>query len=201
MAMFAGTGPVGERAGGLGRGLASRAAIFAAAGILLAAGVAMAFDYPKDVVLYEGTVAGQKVAITASARPFSKAAHTTTELRNAGTEAEPDWRPATVEGKAVIGADGMLPKDGWPQLSALTLWFGETKVAVPAEHLHHVFLPHLRPATIEKGYAHTLVTVSADAKAVLLSLGVGDGGGSGTYDLLITADGTVSTATIQRPEP
>lgn len=166
-----------------------------------AAAQALAFDYPPKVILYEGAVAGREVRITASARPFSQAAHHTTELRNAGTEAQPDWRPATVDGKPVVGTDQTLPADGVPQLSELVVWFGAQKVAVPASHLRHVFVPHLRPAIIEKGAADTLVAFSADGSTVLLSLGVGDGGGTGTYSLLITADGTVSTAPLQRPEP
>ncbi|MGV3664104.1 MAG: hypothetical protein ACO1TE_28285 [Prosthecobacter sp.] len=168
-------------------------------GLLLGAPAA-AFDYPKDVVIYEGAVGGTKVKITASARPFSRASHKTTELRNAGTEEQQDWKAATVDGKEVVGMDQTLPNDGIPQLSALTVWFGDQQVSVPAEHLKHVFLPHLRPAEIRKGYAHTLVAFSADARAVILSLGVGDGGGSSTYDLQISADGMVSTSPVQRPD-
>jgi hypothetical protein len=36
---------------------------------------------------------------------------------------------------------------------------------------------------------------------IFISLGVGDGGGSGTYDLRIAADGIVSTEPLHRPEP
>ncbi len=172
-----------------------------AALLALSTAQAAAFDYPEDVVLYEGAVAGTAVKVTASARPFSRAAHQTTELRNTGSEAQPNWRPATVDGRPVIGYDQTLPADGVPQLSALTVWFGLRKVSVPALHLHHVFLPHLRPASIAKGHAHTLVAFSADAGAVAVSLGVGDGGASGTYDLLIMADGTISTEPVRRPEP
>lgn len=177
------------------------AAFIAAAGTLLLAVPTMAFDYPKDSVIYEGAAGATKVKITASTRPFAREDHRTTELRNAGSGEKHDWRPATVDGKPVIGTDQTLPVDGIPQLSALTVWFGDTEVAVPAEYLNHVFLPHMHPASIQKGFAHTLVAFSADAKAVLLSLGVGDGGGSGSYDLLIFADGTVSTSKVQRPEP
>ena len=177
------------------------ATLIAAAGTLLIAAQTMSFDYPKDSVIYEGAAGETKVKITASTRPFTRADHRTTELRNVGSEEKQNWRSATVDGKQVVGTDQTLPEDGLPQLSALTVWFGDTKVTVPAEYLNHVFLPHTRPAAIQNGFAHTLVAFSADAKAVLLSLGVGDGGCSATYDLLILADGTVSTSTVQRPEP
>jgi hypothetical protein len=161
----------------------------------------LAFDYAKDIVVYEGAVGSTKVKITASERPFSRAAHKTTDLHNAGSEDNPDWKPATVDGKEVVGTDQTLPKDGLPQLSALTVWFGDQKVSVPAEHLHHIFLPHLDGSTFKDDYIDTRVAFSSDGKALYLSLGVGDGGGTSTYDMLIRADGTVTTKPIQRPEP
>ncbi|GEP45924.1 hypothetical protein BGE01nite_52150 [Brevifollis gellanilyticus] len=168
---------------------------------MLAPICSVAFDYAVDTVIFEGAAGTTKIKITASTRPFVRAAHKTTELRNAGTQGKQDWRSATVDGKRVIGTDQTLPKDGLPQLSALNIWFGDAKISVPAEHLNHVFLPHMLPATIQKGYAETLVAISADAKAIHLSLGVGDGGGSGTYDLLIESDGTVSASPVRRPGP
>lgn len=161
----------------------------------------LAFDYAKDFVVYEGAVGSTKVKITASERPFSRAAHKTTDLHNAGSEEKPDWKPATVDGRGVVGTDQTLPRDGLPQLSALTVWFGDRKVSVPDEHLHHIFLPHLDAATFRDGYIDTLVAFSPDGKALYLSLGVGDGGGTSTYDLQVRADGTVTTKPIQRPEP
>ncbi len=161
----------------------------------------LAFDYAKDVLVYEGSVGATKVKVTASERPFSRAAHKTTDLRNAGSEEKPDWMPATVDGKGVVGTDQTLPEDGLPQLFALTVWFGDKKVSVPSEHLNHIFLPHLDGTTFEDGYIDTLVAFSSDGKALYLSLGVGDGGGTSTYDMQIRADGTVTNKPIQRPEP
>jgi len=172
-----------------------------ALGTLLVSAAMMAFDYPQDAVIYEGAAGDTKVKITASVRPFSRASHTTTELQGAGSEKGRGAEPATVDGKVVVGTDRTLPEDGVPQLSNLTIWFGERKVSVPTAYLYHVFVPNLRPANIQKGHAHTLVAFSADARAVWLSLGVGDGGGSSTYSLIVTVDGKVSLAPVQRPEP
>jgi hypothetical protein len=178
-----------------------RSLIIGATWAITIAARAVAFDYPMHAVIYEGAVGTTKVKITASARPFDRTAHQVTELRNVGTAEKEDWRSATIDGVAVVGTDQTLPKNGLPQLSSLTIWFGTTKVDVPARHLHHVFLPDLDPATFKGNYVHTLVAFSADAGAVFISLGVGDGGGSGTYDLRVTADGTVSTEPLHRPEP
>lgn len=52
----------------------------------------LAFDYAKNFVVYEGAVGSTKVKITASERPFSRAAHKTTDLHNAGSEEKPDWK-------------------------------------------------------------------------------------------------------------
>lgn len=162
---------------------------------------AMAFDYPKDAVLYEGSVGSTKVKVTASARPFSRAAHQTTELRVVDSGNGEKVYPATVDGEVVYGTDLTVPEDGIPQLSALTVWFGDTKVDVPERYLHHVFLPWLSPATFRGEFIDTLVAFSADGKAVYISLGIGDGGAAGTYSLIIRADSTITTAPIQRPEP
>ena len=178
-----------------------RTFIISAIGVITVTTRAVAFEYPKDAVIYEGSVGTTPVKITASARPFDRTAHKVTELRNVGTAEKEDWRSATIDGVEVVGTDQTLPKDGLPQLSSLTIWFGTTKVDVSKRHLHHVFLPHLGAATFKKSYAHTLIAFSADARAVFISLGVGDGGGSGTYDLRVTADGTVSTEPLHRPEP
>lgn len=178
-----------------------RAFIISATAVITIATRAVAFDYPKDAVIYEGSVGTTPVKITASARPFDRTAHKVTDLRSVGTAEKEDWRSATIDGIEVVGTDQTLPRDGLPQLASLTIWFGTTKVDLPVRHLHHVFLPHLDAATFRGNYVHTLVAFSADAKAVFISLGVGDGGGSGTYDLRVTADGAVSNEPLYRPEP
>ena len=177
-----------------------------AVSLLLSAGFlgssACGHEYPKDAVLYSGSVGGTEVKVTASCRPFDRSAHKTTPLINRGTEDRPDWRSATVDGIDVVGTDETLPKDGTPQLSTMTIVFGTKRVQVPAKHLHHVFLPNLFPATFSSDhYVSTLIAFSADAKAVYISLGVGDGGGAGTYTLFVTDDGKIDSKPIQRPEP
>lgn len=94
-----------------------------------------------------------------------------------------------------------MPRAGIPQLSQIYVQFGDKRIDVPARLLTHVFIPHRGPAAFDHRYADSLVSVSADGRAVLISLGVGDGGGTGTYSLYVAADGTVTNKEPQRPEP
>jgi hypothetical protein len=170
-------------------------------GLIVSAIQALGFEYPVDSVIYEGSIGNTKVKVTGSARPFVKAVHRTSELQISGSDDKQGSRPATVDEKSVVGTDQTLPKDGLPQLSALTVWFGSSKVEVPVEFLHHVFLPKLRTASFKAESVDTLIAFSTDGRTAYISLAVGDGGGAGTYNLFVGADGSVSTKPIQRPEP
>jgi hypothetical protein len=157
----------------------------------------------KDVVIYEGTVAGTSIRVEASERAFDPAAHRTTDLRNAGTEKEPNWIGATIDGTPVIGTDQTLPPKGFPQLDRLTIFFGDKKVDVPRKLLHRVFLPHLShdPGKFTNVYADTIISISTDAKCVIVDLGVGDGGGTASTVFVINSDGAVTDEYPRRPEP
>lgn len=155
----------------------------------------------KDVVLYEATVSGKLVKITASERAFDPAAHVTTELSNGGTEDSPNWQGATVDGNKVLGTDQTLPTKGFPQLDELTVYFGDKKVEVPKKLLHNIFSPHLsaKQTSFNSEFASTIISISRDAKCVIIDLGVGDGGGSSNTIFVVSEDGTVKREYPSRP--
>ncbi len=171
--------------------------------LLFSAGFCAAETWPidKDVVIFEGSAANTKIRIEASERPFDPALHKLTELHNAGTETEPNWMGATIDGSPVIGTDQTVPPKGLPQLDRLTVFFGDKKVDVPRKLLHRVFSPHLThdPGKFTNEYADTIISISADAKCVIVDLGVGDGGGTAAVVFVISHDGTVTTEYPQRP--
>jgi len=156
----------------------------------------------NDVILYEAVVNKTSIKILASERAFDPSLHKTTGLRNTGSENDPQWHSATVDGKPVVGTDQTLPPKGLPQLSRLTVFFGDKAVNVPRSLMNHVFLPHLENSgRFKADYADTIVSVSSDGKCVIVDLGVGDGGGTSTYAFTIQSDGKVVAGTPQRPEP
>ena len=157
----------------------------------------------KDIVIFDGSAAGTRILIEASEKPFEPADHELTDLHNAGTEQEPNWMGATIDGSPVIGTDQTVPPKGFPQLDRLTVFFGDRKVDVPKKLLHRVFSPHLShdPARFTTEYADTIISISADAKCVIIDMGVGDGGGTASTVFAVRSDGSVTTEYPRRPEP
>lgn len=145
--------------------------------------------------LFSAAVSGKIISVFITDRPFDPALHKITELivNDSGHSTS-----ATIDGRAAIGTDGFAPRAGRPQLAQLYVQFGDKRVDVPERLLTHVFNPSLGPATFDHRRAETLVSVSADGKAVFISLGVGDGGGATTYSLFVGADGTCTTETPAR---
>lgn len=155
-----------------------------------------------DVVFYEAIVAGTLIKVVMSEQAFDPSKHQTTPLENKGTEDDPDWAAATVDGRPVLGTDQTLPPTGFPQLARIVVHFGDRKVEVPSSLTSNVFLPHLRePGVFGLDEADSIVSVSADARCVLIDLGVGDGGGTGTAFFAVSADGQSTTDPPRRPEP
>jgi hypothetical protein len=152
-------------------------------------------------LIFSATVRKIPISIFIADRPFDPSKHRTTPHRIAGTEQEPEMKSATIDGREVIGTDQTLPTEGERQLSEVYVKFGDKRVDVPESLLTHVFLPQLKPATFDQHYADTLVSVSADGKAVLISLHVGDGGGTTTYAIYVGMDGTCTNEEPERPQP
>ena len=156
----------------------------------------------KDVVIYEAIVSGRSIKVVVSEQAFDPSKHKTTELKNQGTEESPNWIGATVDGRTVIGTDQTLPPKGLPQVGRIVVYFGDKKVEVPSALTCNVFLPHLHtPGVFTTTMADSIISVSADAKCVLIDLGVGDGGGTSTAFFAISDDGKASTEPPRRPEP
>ena len=156
----------------------------------------------KDVLIYEAVVAGRSIKVVVSEQAFDPGKHKTTELKNQGTEATPNWVGATVDGRTVIGTDKTLPPKGLPQVAQIVVHFGDHVVEVPAAITSNVFLPHLdAPGVFSISGADSIISVSADGKCVLIDLGVGDGGGTATAFFAISDDGKATTEPPRRPEP
>jgi hypothetical protein len=156
----------------------------------------------KDVVVYEAVVSHRSIKVVVSEQAFDPSKHKTTELKNQGTEEKPNWIGATVDGRTVIGTDQTLPPRGLPQVARIVVYFGDKKVEVPQALTSNVFLPHLhRPGVFTVARADSIISVSSDAKCVLIDLGVGDGGGTSTAFFAVSEDGKASTEPPARPEP
>ena len=152
---------------------------------------------PASKELFAATIRGTAISVHAAARPFDPSLHKTTDMVVKGETAI----SATIDGRSVIGMDQTLPSEGTPQLHRVYVQFGKKRVTVPPELLTHVFFPNLGPANFNHAFGDSMVSVSADGRAVVISLGVGDGGGASTYNLYVGIDGTCTTKEPLRPEP
>ena len=156
----------------------------------------------KDVLIYEAVVSKTSIKVVVSEQAFDPSKHKTTELKDQGTEENPNWVGATVDGRTVIGTDQTLPPKGLPQVGRIVVHFGDKKVEVPSALTCNVFLPHLRtPGVFTIAMADSIISVSADAKCVLIDLGVGDGGGTSSAFFAVSEDGKASSEPPRRPEP
>ena len=156
----------------------------------------------KDVVIYEAIVSGRSIKVVISEQPFDPNKHKTTELKNQGTEASPNWVGATIDGRTVIGTDQTLPPKGLPQIERLVVYFGDRKVEVPTALTCNVFLPHINnQGVFAIAWADSIISISSDGKCVLIDLGVGDGGGTSSAFFAVSEDGKSSTKPPRRPEP
>ena len=146
--------------------------------------------------LFTAVVGGTTISVFSADRPFDPALHKITQQIVDGSGHNTG---ATIDGRAAIGSDGATPRAGRRQLAQLYVQFGGKRVEVPESLLTHVFNPGIGPATFDHRFAETLVSVSADGKAVFISLGVGDGGGGSTYSIYVGADGTCTNEIPSRP--
>lgn len=159
------------------------------------------WEIRKDVVIYEAVVSGKSIKVVVSKQPFDPGKHKTTELKNQGTEENPNWVGATVDGRAVIGTDQTLPPKGYPQVGRILVYFGDKKVELPSALTGNVFNPHLlTPGVFTIAAADSIISVSADAKCVLIDLGVGDGGGTASAFFAISEDGKATTEAPSRTD-
>jgi hypothetical protein len=153
---------------------------------------------PKQRLLFSATVRDIPIHIYMTERPFDPANHKITPApvgSEAGSEAK------LVDGRLVVGLDGAIPKAGISHLASLSVLFGERRVDVPEQFIAHIFGPH-DDASFRDGFADTIVSVSADGKAVIISFGVGDGGGTTFHrGIFVGADGKCSDEELRRPEP
>jgi len=142
----------------------------------------------KSHLLYSAFVGGTRIQVFISDKPFFPEKHRTTLKKY--DESSAKVLPATVDGRPVRGSDNRLPKTGCSQLATLYVMFGKRRVNVPERLLSNVFHPSLGLAEFDSRYGDTIVSVSADGKSVLISLGVGEGGGVDILTYCIDIGGT-----------
>jgi hypothetical protein len=108
----------------------------------------------------------------------------------------------TVNGHDRKGIDGPLPlaDDDFPHLSRLAVSFGEEVVEAPKELIAHVFHPNVL-MTFDAKNQNGRVSVSSDAKAVIVEIGVGDAAGAATVAFTFTLSGKCVLGLPRPPEP
>jgi len=156
------------------------------------------WEIETDIVIYEAVVSGTPIKVVISEKAFNPNNHKTTEPSKQGTEEDPIWIAATIDGRPVVGTDQTLPPKGLPQLARIVVHFGEQQIEVPASLMSNVFIPHSSTEFTIEG-ADTIISVSSDAKCVLIDLAVGDGGGTSSAFFAVSADGKTSTEHPSRP--
>ena len=146
--------------------------------------------------MFSATVQNVPISVFIADRAFDPARHRTTPPRNAGTDEDPKWEPATVDGRDVVGTDE--PEAGDRQLA---VQFGKRRIDVPQRLIAHVFAPQLSTAKFNEVGMTNTVTISADGRAVLIGLAVGDGEYARTVSICVGADGTCTDELVPRYEP
>jgi len=152
-----------------------------------------------DVVIYEAVVAGTQIKVVISEQAFNPDNHKITEPIKRGTEEAPIWVAATIDGRSVVGTDQTVPPKGLPQLARIVVHFGEQQVEVPDSLTSNVFIPHTS-TDFTVDHAASIISVSSDAKCVLIDLAVGDGGGTSSAFFAVSIDGKTSTQNPSRPD-
>ena len=152
-----------------------------------------------DVVIYEAVISGTAIKVVISEKAFNPDDHKITAPEKRGTAEDPIWVAATIDGMPVVGTDQTIPPKGLPQLARLVVHFGEKQVEVPPASMSHIFIPH-DTTDFNIDHADTIISVSSDAKCVLIDMAVGDGGGTSSAFFAVSADGKTSTKQPSRPE-
>ena len=154
---------------------------------------------PVPRPMFSATVQNVPISIFIADRAFDPARHRTTPPRNLGTDEDPKWEAATVDGRDVVGTDE--PEAGDRQLAQIAVQFGKRRIDVPKRLLAHVFNPDLSTAKFNQIGMTNTVTISADGRAVLIGLAVGDGEYARTISIYVGIDGTCTDEPVPRHEP
>jgi hypothetical protein len=150
-------------------------------------------EFKKDFVIYEATVKGKTIKVFLSESPFEPKNYKITS----GKESWPKVNGRTVVGFGETDANMMT---GLSHLTRLAISFDGHVVEAPKELIAHVFLP-CTETTFDQSFRYGMVSISSDAKAVVVDIGVGDGAWSGHIAFTFTAKGTCSLGVPSPPEP
>jgi hypothetical protein len=117
------------------------------------------------------------------------------ELREAKHDSGETYQQWTLQGKPVLGTDNTDPTPGFGDgkpfdiIESITIVWDGKKRQVPQDLFDHIVLPHRR-TNLNEGWAGMFFIVDPDGDAIILDMGIGDGGGSTGITWLFTRDGT-----------
>ncbi len=159
-------------------------------------------EFKKDFVIYEATLNGKKITIFLSEAPFEPEKHKVTPSSVVGTgdNARAIW--PMVDGHEAAGfrdTDVSIMK-GISHLTRLAVSFDGKVVEAPKELIAHVFMPHT-DTSFDSGRRNGMISISSDAKAVVVDLAVGDAAWSGHQAFTFSAAGTCILGIPIPPEP
>ena len=117
------------------------------------------------------------------------------ELRPAKHDSGETYQQWTLQGKPVLGTDNTDPTRGFSAgkpfdvIESITLVWDGKKQEVPKTLFDHIVLPHRR-TNLNDLSAGLFFIVDPDGDAIIVDMGISDGGGSTGIRWLFTSDGT-----------
>lgn len=158
---------------------------------ILTAAESPEYKIKQDFVIYEATLNGKKITVFLSESRFEPDKHKITPAREVGVGANASMIWPMVDGHEAAGfrdRDVSIMK-GILHLTRLAVSFDGKIVEAPKELIAHVFMPH-SDTTFDSGGRQGMISISSDAKSVVVDLAVGDGAWSGheAFTFSITGD-------------
>ncbi len=157
------------------------------------------YKLKTDEVIYEATVNKKKIVVFLSEDHFDPTKH---EISPAvpGDGSDKRIRPQ-INGSSARGFVGLgAEMKDIPHLTRLAVSFDGKIVEAPRQLIAHVFLPHTTTA-FDLTRRSGMVSISSDAKAVVVDLGVGDGAYSDHRAFTFSDEGKCVVGVPSPPTP
>jgi len=136
---------------------------------------AESYEFKKDFVIYEAVVKGKKITVFLSESPFEPEKHKITPktMVGEGDNARLVWPKVDGHESAGFSETDTSIMKGLPHLTRLAVSFDGSIVEAPKELISHVFSPDT-DTTFDGGRRCGMISISSDAKAVVVDLAVGE---------------------------
>lgn len=149
---------------------------------------------PASKPVFSGTVNGHSIEIFIRYGTLDpkKRKVESREAKQGNGETYQQWM---LQGKPVLGTNNSDPSIGsgegkpFDTIDSITLLWDGKKREVPQELFDHIVLPH-RSTSLKDGHAGIYFRIDPSGEAIIVDMGVGDGGGSSGISWLFTKDGT-----------